>query len=544
MHPDNPMKKNIKKIVYVMFENRSFDTMLGWLYKGDPQPTVNNIPSVSTVPFQGLTDKLLTTYAQPLKKPLEHWKNHNIVKGVQGNHYPANTPFADPEETFKNITYQIYQNEEAFGPPTMLGFLQNYYDHWGGLIDVEFEILDTYTFNQLPVLNTLAYDYGVSDEWFCSIPSQTSINRAFSICGNSVGYTTHYDKQHNIKTAMVNNHFWENHPIKHPVQPALFSEPTIWEVLYEQGFSSPEDWQIYYSAPYLHGYFGYTEAYTYYMFESLQNVLSEPSKSPGSPPDSTLKDTNYHQIDQFLTDAKAGTLPKFSYIEPRFTTGLTPIKPFYLAGDDYHPPSDVKKGECFLKQLYDAIVDSPHWDETLFIVAWDEAGGTLDHIAPPNNKHIINPHPDISSECDFQFNRLGIRVPMLFISPWVTKNSVIRSSDPTIPFDHTSWLATLLDWFDLEPSLLGARTAAAPKFDAIISDAKRSCSNVLENVKCDALVESEAEDKPLTVRKAAEVAHVMAAHGTVLDPLKLLHHSLANAKTEKQLADFYRSREE
>jgi len=192
MTTDNPMKRNIQKIVYIMFENRSFDTMLGWLYNGDDNPGVNNIPADPQLRFQGLTAALQQEFSQPIQYRLERWKDGNkpIVRGVEGNHFSCYTPLVDPEETFNNITYQIYQSNSASGVPTMRGFLQNYYDHYGGDLGVELEILDTYDAKQLPILNTLASAYGVSDEWFCSIPSQTSINRAFSVCGNSVGLLT------------------------------------------------------------------------------------------------------------------------------------------------------------------------------------------------------------------------------------------------------------------------------------------------------------------------------------------------------------------
>ena len=98
------MKQNIQKIVYVMFENRSFDNLLGWLYDGNANPDINNIPTNPTMRFQGLTPELQNTFAQPIKYKLERWKDGNkpIVRGVRGNHFPEITPIVDPEETFDN----------------------------------------------------------------------------------------------------------------------------------------------------------------------------------------------------------------------------------------------------------------------------------------------------------------------------------------------------------------------------------------------------------------------------------------------------------
>ena len=72
------------------------------------------------------------------------------------------------------------------GTPRARGYLQDYYSYfmvdWQGL-----DILWTYTPDQLPVINSLARAFAVSDRWFCSVPSQTNPNRAFSLCGTSLG---------------------------------------------------------------------------------------------------------------------------------------------------------------------------------------------------------------------------------------------------------------------------------------------------------------------------------------------------------------------
>ncbi|WP_428355621.1 alkaline phosphatase family protein [Methyloprofundus sp.] len=400
----------------------------------------------------------------------------------------------------------------------MLGFLQNYYNHHGGDIGVELEILDTYDYDQLPILNTLAKSYGVSDEWFSSIPSQTSINRAFSICGNSVGNMPTSMQGISEEMAMVNNHYMNDEYL-----PATFTGKTIWEVLSESPDYHPADWKFYYSSKYLDGLFGtYEYSYSYYLFKGFQDLLKKPGMAD-----------KYQPIEQFYLDAQAGTLPRFSYLEPKYTNDL--IGSVGMHGNDYHPPGNVAWGEKFLASLYAAVKGSPDWEDILFVVAWDEHGGTFDHIIPPNK--AVDPSPSVPHEDHFDFKRFGVRVPMLFISPWVKENTVIRSSSANTPFDHTSWLATLLDWFDLKPQLLGARTKVAPKFDAVISDCKRPATDLPPVWDCQS--NSQLADIELSVRKAAEVARVMSAHDPSSDPLALLKDSLQGAKTEKELASFY-----
>ncbi len=59
----------------------------------------------------------------------------------------------------------------------------------------------------------------------------------------------------------------------------------------------------------------------------------------------------------------------------------------------------------------------------------------------------------------FGFDRFGVRVPAVIVSPYVRQGSIVRPPGPT-PFDHTSILATLRTLFAFAP--LTARDAAAP----------------------------------------------------------------------------------
>ena len=104
MEQSSPFKRNIKNIVYVMFENRSFDALLGWLYDGHPdREKVVYIPADPDTKFKGLTVDLLQDFAQPLEQRFNSKgpELFPVVRGVQGNWLPCSTPIADPHETFK-----------------------------------------------------------------------------------------------------------------------------------------------------------------------------------------------------------------------------------------------------------------------------------------------------------------------------------------------------------------------------------------------------------------------------------------------------------
>ncbi|HET9148015.1 MAG TPA: alkaline phosphatase family protein, partial [Acetobacteraceae bacterium] len=155
---------------------------------------------------------------------------------------------------------------------------------------------------------------------------------------------------------------------------------------------------------------------------------------------------------QFAADAQAGRLPNYSFIEPRYypdrLTGRLP--------NDQHPPHDITLGERLIAQVYDAVRSGPGWPRTLLIITHDEHGGIYDHSPPP----AALP-PDNSRQQGFAFDRFGVRVPAVIVSPWIPQGSLIRPPEgAAYPFDHTTILATLRRLFDLEP--LTARDAAAP----------------------------------------------------------------------------------
>jgi phospholipase C len=73
--------------------------------------------------------------------------------------------------------------------------------------------------------------------------------------------------------------------------------------------------------------------------------------------------------------------------------------------------------------VYEALRASPQWDESLLLVTYDEHGGFFDHVPTPltgipNPDGIVGPPP-----FNFGFDRLGVRVATLAISPWVEKGT-------------------------------------------------------------------------------------------------------------------------
>jgi phospholipase C len=146
----------------------------------------------------------------------------------------------------------------------------------------------------------------------------------------------------------------------------------------------------------------------------------------------------------FLADAAAGTLPAVSFVDPRFAD-------FAEAGtgNDDHPPSDIRRGDAFLSQTFQAIANSPAWPSTVFVVTYDEWGGFFEHVAPPRAA-AANGADDVDGDQVLGKTLLGFRVPAVVASPFSRGNP----DDPKVKgmtFDHTSILK-LIEWrFSLQP---------------------------------------------------------------------------------------------
>src|SRR5438309_7486449 len=152
----------LKHIVVLMMENRSFDHMLGSLKAVDPR-------------IDGVTDQLSntdTTGASVKPQPLAEF---------QGQLNP------DPDHHFPAVDLQIFGGDASpTRAPNMQGFVKSYFSQRS---DVEHSQKIMYYFKQsdLPVLSTLALEFALFNQWFASIPGPTICNRAFAHYGTSFG---------------------------------------------------------------------------------------------------------------------------------------------------------------------------------------------------------------------------------------------------------------------------------------------------------------------------------------------------------------------
>jgi phospholipase C len=150
----------------------------------------------------------------------------------------------------------------------------------------------------------------------------------------------------------------------------------------------------------------------------------------------------FHSTADYFAALSAGTLPAVAFVDGEGTT------------EDEHPPNDVQNGEAFVRKVVTASIASKQWAHMAIILTYDEAGGFFDHVPPPA---ACVPSSDAANA---EFNRLGVRIPMVVISPYARPGYVSHT-----PQEITSilrFIELVHDLFDFStPAMLHPPTAPA-----------------------------------------------------------------------------------
>ena len=188
---------------------------------------------------------------------------------------------------------------------------------------------------------------------------------------------------------------------------------------------------------------GYPDASLPTLFTELDDRgISWGAYANGKPFEGTLGWSADHagvaSVDHFLAQLADGTLPQVTFVDGEENV------------EDEHPTADVQVGEAWSRMIYEAAVHSPLWPSLALIWTYDEAGGFFDHVPPPDGC-VARPQ-------DSEFFELGVRVPLVVISPWARRHFVSH-----VQHEHTSILRFIQALFDL-PAL----TARDANSDALL----------------------------------------------------------------------------
>ena len=419
----------IDHIVVLMLENRSFDNLLGWLYE-DEEPLrgqhFEGLHRGLSNPLDNIDpDGIRFTETVPIRKNGEPLPSrHGRKRAALSVDYRLPDP--DPGEGFKHTNRQLFGHWEVpslYPPePTMNGFVNDYADamlygtsSFGDPPSDPRNIMVCYTPEQVPVLSQLARSFAVCDHWFCSVPSQTLPNRDFVHAATSGG--------------QVNNR-------PQPDCPA----PTIFNRIQQAIESGRHDlsWRV---------YSGTQKGRPFSLTRTIMSALHDRAFDHG-----------FQAIEDFYRDASDGTLPSYAFLEPQFSGP---------GQNDQHPNADIRPGEQLIADVYNAVRDSPLWEKTLLVITYDEHGGCYDHVRPPAGAAHPDGHSGGPGQMGFRFNRFGVRVPTVLVSPWIPFGTIARPYGYT-PFDHTSVIATVRNRFALGPPLT-ARDAKAPDLSCVLT---------------------------------------------------------------------------
>jgi len=397
-------------------ENRSFDHYFGhlpdyWQKNGFPQATNGTTFDGEPASASNTDDKGAPLDAYKLatactENPSPSWDEDHVDRNRNDSTNANNAPM-------DGFVHTAGKDAIGFGFFDVLGH----------------RAMGYFTGDQLNYYYFMASSFATSDRWFSPVMSRTQPNRMYLYGATSAGHV---------------------YPLQDSNSPQLTSE-TIIQLLQEHGIS----WKIYVH-PDAHGCStpsclyaqSYLNQFTYgqYVINHMPNQFAPTT--------------------QLVSDIQNGTLPQVAFVEPASEVALDE----HSSDDDVTNPPNVQSGAAYVSGFINALMSSPSWKDSVFVLTFDESGGFYDHVPPqpatppdsieyPTDLKTSSNGNDIcygntsNPLCGFFFT--GFRVPLIVVSPFAKKNYVSHTV-----MDYTAVLKLIETRFNL-PSLT-SRDAAQP----------------------------------------------------------------------------------
>lgn len=404
--------KDVKHIVMLMQENRSFDHYFGTM-RG-----VRGFGDRHTVPLPGGRSVWEQSNGARILPPF--WLDTARTNGMKVPGTPHS--FADAQAAWQQGSFGLWPK---FKTDYSMGYFKR---------------------EDIPFQFALAEAFTICDAYHCSVTSGTDPNRVVFWSGSS------FDPEMRARGINCRDDRSEPNNLRCWVK-GTFPDPgytyagnalewlTIPEVLEQNGV----DWRIYQDpndnwTGAMHGglaFRGFREA-----------KPSEPIYERGM---------RHWSLEQLASDVQNGTLPAVSWVLPP------------REWSEHPSASSPIEGAEFTARVLDALTANPEvWGSTAFFQTFDENDGLFDHVPPPAPPsleadgtpagkatfelagHYFDDHEDKYTSRDDNATgtirpwALGPRVPMYVVSPW-SKGGWVSSET----FDHTSLGQFLEKRFDI-----------------------------------------------------------------------------------------------
>jgi phospholipase C len=406
---------NLQHIVFLAQENRSFDHYFGqlrqyWAQNGYPDQSYDGLPqfnpATGSSPLTGPPPAIpgcdptvpppadcsydpsnpVTSYhliTQCIENPSPSWNESHVD-------WDYNDPVGQQAAALNGFVYTAAHDARTNQPP--------FYDTNG------LRAMGYYNGSDLNYYYFMASNFATSDRWFNATMSRTEPSREYLIAATSQGYA------YPIGTDSADT--------------ALLTATTIFQELQSANIT----WKIYVNPQ------GSTCTGPPYDPACLL-TLSYVRNFQWGQTIPTAYPNNIAPISQYFTDLTNGTLPQVAQIEPATDAGL-----------DEHPstadstPNDIQLGANYVASLINGLMTSSAWQNSAFILTYDEMGGLYDHVSPqpepsPDGIAPVDLLPgDICTTttgptCNFVYT--GYRVPLIVISPYAQKNYVSHTVEDT-----------------------------------------------------------------------------------------------------------------
>jgi len=376
---------NLNHIIYMVQENRSFDNYFGVL----AQYRVNHQPPIQGAQLSDVDDlhTLPSNYQICNPKGDCFAPFHARTECIENLSPSWDETHYDMDlvgDDWLNLTQNSQFLMDRFLWTTLSGGSGDKYD------PTHSRPLGYYDQTDLPYYYELATQFTTDDEWRSPMPANTIPNRMYLFAATSYGHAF---------PPGSNDPAWQR--------------PTFFRALQNAGIT----WRYYYqdNSVFLANWADWNDPQIQANVRNIQeyyNILASPN------------------ADQ--------ELPQVIFIERASATGF-----------DEHPENNVQTGAVRAENAINALMASTAWPDSAFILTWDEGGGLFDHVGPI----IVTPPGDFLEPTDLtpkdqtgEFNVTGFRVPVVVVSPWSKKQTVVH-----LQTDYTSILKLIETRFNIPP---------------------------------------------------------------------------------------------